>query len=104
MREIVIDTETTGLDPLNGARRKHPGTPPWTSSNRYLIHGTGKWVDDHLSREPIVVFVAEIVISPADHPDGLLSKLVRYGLDQCTGFSCREAGHAELNQLLIRFI
>src|SRR5215831_5365297 len=76
----------------------------WTSTNRYVIHGTCKWVDDHLSREPIVVFVAEIVISPADHPDGLLSKLVRYGLDQCTGFSCREAGYAELNHLLIRFI
>jgi deazaflavin-dependent oxidoreductase (nitroreductase family) len=76
----------------------------WTSTNRYVIHGTGKWVDDHLSREPIVVFVAEIVIGPTDHPDGLLSKLVRYGLDQCTGFSCREAGCAELNHLLIRFI
>ena len=63
----------------------------WTSTNRYVIHGAGKWVDDHLSREPIVVFVAEIVISPADHPDGLLSKLVRYGLDQCTGFSYCEA-------------
>jgi hypothetical protein len=30
--------------------------------------------------------------------------LVRYGLDQCIGFSCREAGYAELNHLLIRFI
>src|SRR5215467_3885788 len=83
---------------VGGARSR------WNSSNRDVIHGTGKLVDDHLSREPIVVFVGEIVISPADHPDGLLSKLVRYGLDQCTDFSCREAGYAELNHLLIRFI
>src|SRR5215831_15367027 len=41
---------------------------------------------------------------PSRYPDGLLSKLVRYGLDQCIGFSCREAGYAELNHLLIRFI
>src|SRR6516162_1778195 len=74
------------------------------SSDGDVIQGTGKWVDDHLSWEPIVVFLAEVVIGPADQPDDLLSKLVRYGFTECPSFSCREAGNAKLNHLLIRFI
>src|SRR6516225_11727102 len=75
-----------------------------TSSDGDVIHGTGKWVDDHFSWEPIVVFLAEVVIGPADQPDDLLSKLVRYEFAKCPSFSCREAGNAKLNHLLIRFI
>src|SRR5215470_16477144 len=71
---------------------------------RHVVYGTGEWIDDHLRREPVIVFVAEVGIGPADHPDDLLSNLVRHGLDKSTGFSCREAGRAERNHLLVRLV
>src|SRR5262249_48661354 len=71
---------------------------------RHVVYGTGEWIDDHLGREPVIVFVAEIGIGPADHPDDLLSNLVRHGLGKSTGFSCREAGRAERNHLLVRLV
>src|SRR5437762_1638813 len=36
---------------------------------RHVVYGTGEWIDDHLGREPVIVFVAEVGIGPADHPD-----------------------------------
>jgi hypothetical protein len=77
----LYDEPVDDADCLVGSPARTRRESCGTSSDRYVIHGTGIWVDDHFSWEPIVVLNAEIVIGPADHPNDLLSKLVRYRFD-----------------------